>query len=101
MSEPRRDARSEIGDALNGKLDAEQVKLLMDEVLAITKKARGWCPECQKQVWVDIPDAKSVTGALTDLANQAWGRPSEVVKADADLIVNRQVFVVSDVSTEE
>ena len=86
---------------MNGKLDAKQVKFLMDEVLAITKQARGWCKECNKAVYVDIPDAKSVTGALTDLANQAWGRPQESSRAEADLVVNRRVFVVSDEPTEE
>ena len=90
------DARSQIGDALNGKLTAEQVKLLMDEILAITKQARGWCKTCGKAVPVEISDARAVAGALTDLANQAWGRPSEVVKADADLVVNRSVVMVTE-----
>jgi hypothetical protein len=75
------DTRSQIGDALAGKLTAEQLATLMDEVLAITKTAHGEfsCKKCgqfQKQS-VQIPDAKAVTGALVDLANQAWGRPSD------------------------
>jgi hypothetical protein len=58
-----------------------QLEFLMDEVLAITKRAHGEfsCKNCgqrQRQP-CEIPDAKAVTGALVDLANQAWGRPSE------------------------
>jgi hypothetical protein len=75
------DTRSQIGDALAGKLTDEQLALLMDEVLAITKSVHGEfvcrnCGQRQKQP-VQVPDAKAVTGALVDLANQAWGRPSE------------------------
>jgi hypothetical protein len=84
------DTRSQIGDALAGKLTEQQLQFLMDEVLAITK--RGWgefackaCGKVQKQT-CDIPDAKAVTGALVDLANQAWGRPSED-KAEVEGIV--------------
>jgi hypothetical protein len=75
------DTRSQIGDALAGKLTEAQLVFLMDEVLAITKRAHGEfsCKNCgqrQRQP-CEIPDAKAVTGALVDLANQAWGRPSE------------------------
>jgi hypothetical protein len=75
------DTRSQIGDALAGKLTEAQLEFLMDEVLAITKRAHGEfsCKNCgqrQRQP-CEIPDAKAVTGALVDLANQAWGRPSE------------------------
>jgi hypothetical protein len=71
------DTRSQIGDALAGKLTDEQLTRLMDEVLSIEKGARGWCPTCNKAVMVQVADAKAVTGAIVDLANQAWGRPSE------------------------
>ena len=75
------DTRSQIGDALAGKLTPEQLEFLMNEVLAITKTATGdfSCKSCgQKQrQQVQIPDAKSVTSALVDLANQAWGRPQD------------------------
>ena len=73
MSGPRAD----IGSALEGRLTPEQLERLLDEVLAITKTGRGWCPDCKKSVMVQVPDAKAVTGALVDLANQAWGRPTE------------------------
>ena len=71
------DTRSQIGDALAGKLTPEQLSLLMDEVLAIKKTGRGWCKHCNGAVMVEVSDPKAVTSALVDLANQAWGRPQD------------------------
>jgi hypothetical protein len=62
---------------LAGRLTPEQLNTLTEKILEIEKQARGWCPNCSKQVHVTIPDAKAVTGALTDLLNQAWGRPQD------------------------
>jgi hypothetical protein len=95
------DTRSQIGDALAGKLTAEQLAFLMDEVLAITKRAWGEfsCKNCgqrQRQL-VEIPDAKGVTGSLTDLLNQAWGRPSEdKVDAEGIQFVRKTVYSGSE-----
>ena len=87
--------REEIGKALEGKLTPEQLAYLLDEVLAIRKGARGWCPDCKKHVQVEIPDAKAVTSALGDLMTQSWGRPTEQ-KVDQSIVVNREVIVVAD-----
>ncbi len=84
------DTRSQIGDALAGKLTEEQLRLLMDEVLAIKKGARGWCPTCNRAVQVEIPDAKGVTGALTDLLNQSHGRPTEVKPEQEGIVFVRK-----------
>ena len=77
------DTRSQIGDALAGKLTPEQLEFLINEVLAIRKKAwaefvckNPGCGQRQRQL-TEIPDAKAVTSALTDLLNQAHGRPQE------------------------
>ena len=84
------DARSEIGKALESRLTPEQVQLLLDEVLAIKKKA--WadmsCKSCsQKQrVLVEVSDASAVTKALIELANQAWGRPDVAAGGDEEKI---------------
>ena len=87
------DTRSQIGDALAGKLTPEQLAFLMDEVLEIKKGARGWCPGCNRAVQVEIPDAKGVTSALTDLLNQAWGRPQDdKVEAEGITFVRKVVF---------
>lgn len=91
----RRDARTLLGEQLDDFLNEEQLRLLLDEVLKITKSAWGNCPSCKKRVQVEIPDAKSVVGAMGDLLTQAKGRPGgETV--DAGLVVNRQVFVIAD-----
>lgn len=87
--------RDQIGKALEGALTPEQLKTLMDEVLDIKKSARGWCKDCKKQVWVEIPDAKAVTGALTDLMTQSWGRP-EAQNTERSIVVNREVILVRD-----
>ena len=87
------DTRSQIGEALQGKLTDDQLKTLMDEVLAIKKQARGWCKHCNGAVQVEIPDAKGVTGALVDLANQAWGRPQDdKVEAEGITFVRKVVY---------
>lgn len=85
------DTRSQIGEALQGKLSPEQLTTLMDEVLAIKKSARGWCKHCNGAVVVEIADAKGVTGALVDLANQAWGRPQDDKQEDASITLVRKI----------
>ena len=84
------DARSEIGKALESKLTPEQVKMLIEEVLAIRKQAWGdvTCKSCQQKqkVKVEIPDASAVTKSLIELANQAWGRPDVAAGADDEKI---------------
>jgi hypothetical protein len=75
------DPRDELGKKLSSYMTPEQIGKLIDEVLAITKRASAEfsCKKCgQRQMrWTDIPDAKSVASALADLMNQAFGRPSE------------------------
>ena len=93
--EERRDARALIADGLDEFLTKEQVTLLMDEVLKMTKTAWCSCPSCKKRVQVEVPDAKAVVGALGELLTQAKGRPS-AVQQDIGLVVNRQVFVVGE-----
>ena len=93
--EVQRDARALLGEQLDKFLTEEQLKVLLDEVLRITKQARGWCGSCKKQVQVEIPDAKAVVGAMGDLLTQAKGRPGGE-QVDAGLVVNRQVFVIGE-----
>jgi hypothetical protein len=77
MSEPR----EAIAQALTGFLSPEQVKKLIDEVLSIEKRASAEfnCRKCgaRQMQWGMVTDAKAVASALTDLANQAFGRPGE------------------------
>ena len=48
------DARARIAESLDGLLDKETLGVLLKEVLAVTKQARGWCPNCKKAVQVSI-----------------------------------------------
>ena len=93
------DVRTDIAKGLEGALKPAQIEKLIDEILAIQKGARGWCPNCNRNVQVQIPDAKGVTSALTELMNQSWGRPTDS-KVETEIIVNRQVILVADTEEE-
>lgn len=75
------DPREAIAAALQGFLTPEQSRLLVDEILAIKKQARAEfnCKKCgARQIqFGEVSDAKAVSSALTDLANQAYGRPTD------------------------
>lgn len=77
MAEPR----EQIAQALSTYLTPEQVSKLIDEVLAIEKRASVGvtCKKCHhnQMAWVKVLDARAVTSALTDLMAQAFGRPQE------------------------
>lgn len=91
------DLRGDIAAALDGWLTPEQLQVLLDEILAVKKGARGWCPKCRKQVQVEIPDAKAVVSAMADLANQGFGRPKESGVTDQEKIVfERVVYLVAE-----
>jgi hypothetical protein len=68
------DARGRIEEALDGVVDRGRLDVLLKELLAVTKQARGWCPNCKKAVQVDIPDSKAVVRAMGELLTQAKGR---------------------------
>ena len=89
------DPRSAIANALSAFLTEEQTNRLVNEVLAIEKRAsvEVTCKHCgrHQKVWADVPDARAVAGALTDLANQAFGRPSESEKGEQTIIFRRLV----------
>lgn len=91
----RKDARGLIADALDEFLDADQIKMLMDEVLKMTKNAWVNCPSCKKRAMAEIPDAKAVVGALSELLTQAKGSPTKQ-QVDTGLVVNRNVYVVAE-----
>jgi hypothetical protein len=89
MPEPR----DELAKKLSSYMTPEQITKLIDEILAIEKRASAefHCKKCgQRQMqWTKISDAKSVTLALTDLMNQAFGRPSEQNDTVEPVIFNR------------
>jgi hypothetical protein len=71
------DVRSQIGESLDGILDRARLDELLELALELKKGARGWCPNCNKAVMVEINDAKAVASVIKDLNAEAWGRPTE------------------------
>lgn len=75
--------REQLASALSGFLTEEQMRLLIDEVLAIKKRVRVEmvCKKCgaHQIQFGEASDAKAVALALPDLLNQAYGRPGEEV----------------------
>jgi hypothetical protein len=95
------DLRDDIASALEGWMTQEQLKELLDEILASKKKGRAEfvCKGCgKKQIqYAEIPDARAVTSALVELANQGFGRPKEAVVSDGEKIhFERVVYLGSD-----
>jgi len=89
MAEPR----EQLKVALESYLTQEQITKLVDEILAIEKRASAefTCKKCgQRQMrWTSIPDAKSVALALPDLLNQAYGRVGETSEKTEPVIFKR------------
>lgn len=88
-SEPRELLRT----ALKNFLTPEQLTKLIDEVLAIEKRASAEfkCKKCghSQMQWVSVNDAKAVVLALPDLLNQAYGRVGETSEKTEPVIFKR------------
>lgn len=79
MPEPR----EELATVLKNWLTPEQLSTLVDEVLQMKKKAHVQfsCKKCgaNQFQYGEISDAKAVSGALTELLTQAYGRAGEEI----------------------
>lgn len=95
MAEPR----EAIASALSSYLTPEQVKILIDEILAINKRASAefTCKKCkQRQMqWTEIPDAKAVADSLAGLLAQGFGRPQEASEK-MDPIKFKRLTIIED-----
>jgi len=93
-----------LADALKGMLTPEQLTQLIDEVLAIKKRA--WvefsCKHCgRKQAqYGEFNDAKAVALALPDLLNQAFGRVGEATASTDPVSFKRLTITDSDEDVE-
>lgn len=89
MAEPR----EVLATALGNYLTPDQVKKLIDEILAINKRMSSefTCKGCSKRQmqWIEVPDAKAVASALGDLLSQGFGRPSESSEKTDPVIFKR------------
>src|SRR5215813_4564632 len=85
--------REMLRDALKSFLTPEQLSQLIDEVLAIRKRASAEivCKKCKfsQMHWVEVNDAKAVALALPDLLNQAYGRVGETSEKTEPVIFKR------------
>jgi hypothetical protein len=88
-----------LADALRSYLTPEQLSKLIDEVLAVTKRANveSVCKHCHKKqmMWIQVPDAKAVALALPDLLNQAFGRVGEA-NLQADPVAFKRLTITDD-----
>lgn len=94
------DIREQARESLEGILDKEKLDLLINEVLAFTKKARAEfvCKHCHRtQIqYAEISDSKAVVTAITELLNQTMGRPKEAAISDQEKIHFERVVYLAD-----
>lgn len=87
------DPRAALATALSTWMTPEQVNTLIEQILALTKRApyEYTCKHCKRNQrgYVEIPDAKAVTDSLANLANQAFGRPGEASGEDQTIVFKR------------
>jgi hypothetical protein len=78
---PPHDPRAAIAEALGDLMTTTQVSYLIQEVLSVNKRVNFTlhCDHCgnKNRRMAEIPDAKAVVSALTDLLAQGFGRPGE------------------------
>lgn len=97
---PPNDPRAALAGALSSWMTPEQVQTLIEQILALTKRAQYeyTCKHCKRNQkgYVEIPDAKAVTDSLANLANQAFGRPGEASGEDQTIIFKRLTKLEED-----
>jgi hypothetical protein len=80
-----------LADAIRAEINPEYLRELVAQVKTMQKETAGWCPNCERRVVVSVPDLPRVISALTELLEQAEGRPGIVSTEDGNitLIVER------------
>lgn len=78
MTKPRT-RRADLAEVINKTFDSEWLAEFAEQLKGMTKGmwGMGECPECgsKRKVFVDVPDLKGLLAALTELMEQAEGRP--------------------------
>lgn len=96
--------REALAGALSSILSPEQLAKLVDEVLAIEKRADAEfsCKHCGRKQYqiVRVPDAKAVALALPDLLNQAYGRVGEANQQTDPVAFKRLTVTDTDEEVE-
>lgn len=86
-----RTPRDELREGLSSYLTPDQIKQLIDDVLAIKKSAWANCPKCNKRVTCEVSDAKGVASSLKDLLAEGFGRPKESEPEGERIVFQRLV----------
>jgi hypothetical protein len=80
-----------LADAIREEITPAFLRELVGKVKEMQKETFGYCPGCKKKVLVQVPDLPKVISGLTELLEQAEGRPGTATAEDAGvtLIVER------------
>jgi hypothetical protein len=81
-----------LADAIREEISPEFLRELVSQVKSMSKGVFAHCPDCRRHVQVSVPDLPRVIAGLTELLEQAEGKPGTVSTEDAGvtLIVERQ-----------
>jgi hypothetical protein len=77
--------------AIRTEISPEYLRELVAQVKTMTKGVFAHCPDCRRQVQVSVPDLPRVIAGLTELLEQAEGRPgtASTEAGSVTLIVER------------
>jgi hypothetical protein len=80
-----------LAEAIRAEISPEYLRDLVSQVKEMQKHTRAWCPNCEQHVTVFVPDLPRVISALTELLEQAEGKPgtASAEAAGVTLIVER------------
>jgi hypothetical protein len=83
--------RPSLADAIRETFTPEYLKELAESVKEMSKGTFAYCPDCECKVQVSVPDLPRVISGLTDLLEQAEGKPgtASTEAAGVTLIVER------------
>jgi hypothetical protein len=83
--------RPSLSDAIREAFTPAYLRELAEDVKGMQKGVFAFCPNCREKVQVHVADLPRVISALTDLLEQAEGKPGTATPEDAGvtLIVER------------
>jgi hypothetical protein len=83
--------RPMLAAAIRAEINPEYLRELVSQVKDIQRQTRAWCPNCEQHVMVSVPDLPRVIMALTELLEQAEGKPGTASTEDGNitLIIER------------
>jgi hypothetical protein len=81
-----------LADAIREEISPQFLRELVASVKNMQKQIVVWCPHCEQSVRVFVPDLPRVISTLTELLEQAEGKPGTVATESAGitLIVERK-----------